>query len=146
VEARTLVEIARVVLEEKGSFWLRITGSSMSPLLRESDSVLLIGGETAQVGDVVFVDAGGLPILHRLVACADHVIQTKGDACAAVDPDVPTGAVLARAILARRGDTLIALIPTARFGLRPFARYLFWLVYRQLRELRRTLGPYARGR
>lgn len=111
----------------------------MGPLLREGDSVLLVKAESPAVGDVVFLDAYGVPLLHRLVSRRGDLVRTRGDACGLFDPEVGIETVLGRAVLARRGEHLVALVPTTRFGFRPLVRFTIWSLQARLRLLYRRL-------
>lgn len=133
------MEVVRGALNEGASLWLRVTGQSMSPLLREGDSVLLVKANSPAVGDVVFLDGLGVPLLHRLVSRHGDRVRTRGDACALFDPEVRVETVVGRAVLARRGEQLVALVPTARFGFQPLIRYAIWSLQVRLRLFYRWL-------
>ena len=69
-------------LREGQRVTIRMRGTSMTPLLRESDKVTLapLGGEP-QVGDVLLFRYGRLHILHRLVAREGDRLVMQGDFC-----------------------------------------------------------------
>lgn len=134
-----LIELVRTVASAGGSVWIRVTGISMNPVIREGDSVLLTTlTRLPRAGDVVFLDAGGTPLLHRVHRVVDGMVVTRGDA--AVTDDVPVGpsACVAHAVLVRRGTVTMALAPTVRFGIKP----LLWLAAWRLRS--RIASPMSR--
>jgi hypothetical protein len=124
IPARILVEVVRVALEPVGSLWLRVTGQSMYPIIREGDSVLLVRPIRVRAGEVVLVDSPGGPLLHRVTCVCGTRVRTRGDACRSADPEVDVGAIIAKALLARRGARIMALTLTRRFGWRALGHYL----------------------
>jgi peptidase S24-like protein len=122
-----LLEVVRGVTEAGGNVWVRVTGISMNPILREGDSVLLGGfARPPQRGDVVLISVAGAPVLHRVVLRDALRVVTRGDAARADDLPVPHSACVGHALLARRESYLVALTPTLRFGVRPFLWFLAW--------------------
>jgi hypothetical protein len=121
-----------------GEAWLPVGGASMSPAIGAGDSVLLtrLRGEP-RPGDIVLNAAGRVPMLHRVTSTRPGVVTTRGDACETDDPDAPADAIVARAVAMRRGDVVVALTPSVRFGLAALVR--FWL-----RSLRGRRGARRR--
>lgn len=152
VAARTLpadglIELVRGVASAGGSVWIQVTGISMNPLIREGDSVLLTPlTRLPRPGDVLFLDAAGTPLLHRVRRLADGMVVTRGDAALADDVPVLPSACLARAVVLRRGSITMVLVPTWRFGVKP----LLWLAAWQLRvripsSMGRRVKPLSRA-
>ena len=152
VAARTLpadglIELVRGVASVGGSVWIQVTGISMNPLIREGDSVLLTPlTRRPRPGDVLFLDAAGTPLLHRVRRLSDGMVVTRGDAALADDVPVLPSACLARAVALRRGSITMVLAPTLRFGVKP----LLWLAAWQLRvripsSMGRRVKPLSRA-
>jgi hypothetical protein len=134
-----LIDLVRTVAGAGGSVWIQVTGISMNPMIREGDSVLLTPlARLPQPGDVVFLDAGGTPLLHRVHRVVDGMVVTRGDAALTDDVPVASSACVARAVLMRRGTVIVALAPTVRFGIKP----LLWLAAWWLRS--RIPSPMSR--
>lgn len=129
LSSQGLIDLVRGVVTEGGSVWIQVTGISMSPIVREGDSVLLTPLEREpRRGDVLFVDTGGRPLMHRLRRIAFGRIVTRGDASLADDVPVPLTAAVARAVAVRRGTTTVALVPTLRFGVKAVLWFAAWTV------------------
>jgi peptidase S24-like protein len=142
-----LIDLVRTVAGAGGSVWIRVTGISMNPMIREGDSVLLTAlAGLPRRGDVVFVDAAGTPLLHRVHRAVNGFVVTRGDAALIDDVPVVPSACVAHAVLVRRGAVTMALAPTARFGLKP----LLWLAAWRLRRhvpspVSRSIKPLSRA-
>lgn len=129
LSSQGLIDLVRGVVTEGGSVWIQVTGISMSPLFREGDSVLLTGLSRApRRGDVLFVDIGGRPLLHRVRRIASDRIVTRGDASLTDDAPVPLTAAVAHALAVRRGPATVALMPTLRFGAKALLWFAAWRV------------------
>ncbi len=81
------------------SVWrtVRVTGSSMNPVLSAGDLVIVRRGARIKVRDVVlYQETGHGPVLHRMIAREGaDAIRTKGDANPTADKDlVPVTAVV----------------------------------------------------
>jgi len=145
--ASGLIELVRGVVASGGSLWVRVTGISMNPVLREGDSVLLAPPRRRlRRGDVVFLDFRGRPLLHRVQTNAAGMLVTRGDATCRDDEPVPSDACVAQAVAARRGTTILALTLTLRVGIKP----LLWLVAWKIRtglppSVARTVTPLSRA-
>lgn len=142
-----LLELVRGIVVSGGSLWIRVTGISMNPIIREGDSVLLVRPRRApRRGDVVFVDVRGMPVLHRVRRNTAGVLVTRGDATTRDDEQVSCGACIAQAVAARRGDVTMALTPTLRFGIAPFLWLIAWTFRaRILSSMARTFQPLSRA-
>lgn len=94
--------------------WIPVRGSSMLPLLREGDQLLVAHAKwQIRRGDiVVFQRPDGL-IAHRVLCVqsseGEHILCTKGDNVFGMDPALTQDKVLGRVIQARRGDKLLNL-------------------------------------
>lgn len=122
-----LLAVARGVTDLGGEVWIRVTGLSMNPLLREGDSVLLSPlTQPPRRGDVLLIDMHGAPLLHRVRRFEGASVVTRGDACQRDDPAAAEASCIGRAIAARRGGSVLVLVPTLRFGVRPLVRYAAW--------------------
>lgn len=142
-----LLDLVRGVVASGGSLWVRVTGLSMNPLIREGDSVLLARPlRPARSGDVVFLDIRGMPVLHRVRTHAPGVLVTRGDAACRDDEPVLLNACVAQAVAVRRGSVTIVLAPTLRFGVMPFLWMLAWkLRVRVPSSISRTIQPLSRA-
>lgn len=133
-------DLLRAVVEARGQFWVTARGGSMWPTIRDGDEVLLVPLGRPRVGDVVVLDLGSRLVLHRVVRAGDALLVTRGDASRCEDGHVSLADVVGRAVAARRGSTVLALVPTLRFGLLPTLRGLRWRLRLTVARLwRRTL-------
>jgi len=112
VAADQMVRVVREVSLIGGRLWINTTGSSMHPTLLEGDRVLLEPTTRVAHGDIVLVDTGGSPLLHRIVRMHGELITTRGDARMTSDATLPRRDVIARAVRARRGDVEWSLEPS----------------------------------
>lgn len=142
-----LLELVRGVVGSGGSIWIRVTGISMNPVLREGDSVLLAAPRRrVRRGDVVFLDVEGTPLLHRVRRHEAGVLVTRGDAACRDDDRVSSDACIAQAVASRRGALTVALTLTLRFGVVPFLRMLAWKVRAGVpSSMFRTIQPLSRA-
>ena len=126
---RGLLDLVRGVVQEGGSLWVQVTGISMNPVIRDGDSVLLAGlARGPRRGDVVFLDVGGCPLLHRVTRAESGQIVTRGDAARTDDAPVLPEACVAHALAARRGGVTVALTPTLRFGVKALLWFVAWRI------------------
>jgi hypothetical protein len=127
MSGRSLVELVRGAAAERSALWVRVTGKSMNPIVREGDAVLLVPPfPSPRRGEVVFIDSQTGPLLHRVAAITGGMILTRGDACGTDDPPHPVHSCIAHAAAVRRGGTVIALTPRVYLGLGPLVRYVAW--------------------
>ena len=111
-------EILNAALELWGqageTHWIPVRGTSMLPLLREGDQLLVAHGsrETRQGDIVVFQRADGL-IAHRVLrlqAQGDRLIlRTKGDNALGLDPELTESELVGRVLQVRRGELTLNL-------------------------------------
>ena len=124
---RDLIDLVRGVVGAGGSLWIQVTGISMNPVMQEGDSVLLARlARAPRRGDVLFIDACGRPLLHRVKRIESERIVTRGDAALTDDAPVSPAACVAHALVVRRGPVTVALTPTLRFGVNALLWYAAW--------------------
>ena len=145
--ARALIELVRGVVGAGGSLWIQVTGISMNPMLREGDSVLLAPlARAPRRGDVLFVDLGDRPLLHRVTRVELGEFVTRGDAALRDDAPVSAAACVARALAVRRGSVTVALTPTLEFGLKGLLWFAAWTVRASLPpSMGRRVQPLSRA-
>jgi Peptidase S24-like len=91
--------------------WVRVSGSSMAPLMRPGGWALVdFGARNARIGDIVLADLGRRMVVHRLVAHprgAPEALLLKGDAERRTDPRIRVDDVygIVRAVRDARGRT-----------------------------------------
>lgn len=127
--SQDLIDLVRGVVGAGGSLWIQVTGISMNPVIQEGDSVLLAQlARAPRRGDVLFIDAGGRPLLHRVKRIESERIVTRGDAALTDDAPVSPAACVAHALAARRGPVTVALTPTLRLGVKALLWYAAWQI------------------
>jgi hypothetical protein len=81
--------------------WLTLRGGSMAPTLEEGDRLLVApvaAGEIPGDGAIVIARRAGRLVAHRLVAKADGLARTRGDALSRDDSPIPLDAILATVV------------------------------------------------
>jgi hypothetical protein len=84
---KDFLEISQEILEKGKQFSFIARGTSMSPFIKEGDSVVVspLSGPLS-VGDVVLVRSDeGLILLHRIIQCLPTGVVTKGDSASEDD-------------------------------------------------------------
>jgi hypothetical protein len=109
------------------TFWVRVQGQSMWPLLRSGDEVQAVrcGVDAVRPGDVAVVHRPGAPLVVHVVASTSP-LRTEA-LLGAADP--PEYQVIARAVTLRRGGVVLAWTRPAAAALRGLR-----LAYRLLRR------------
>ena len=111
------MKLAREELAQGSPIRLRVSGSSMAPLIEPGDVVLVrhVNFEDLRRGDLILVEQGGTFLVHRLVAVHDHGVRTKGDNASHADVLVAPEDVLGRVVVVEKGDvlSLTSAIPSA---------------------------------
>ena len=105
---QTAVKLAREELAQGGPIRLRVSGSSMAPLIEPGDVVLVrhVNFEDLRRGDLLLVEQGEAFLVHRLVAADANGIRTKGDNAGHADPPVLPQDVLGQVMAVEKGDVL----------------------------------------
>jgi hypothetical protein len=88
---------------------LRSMGASMLPALRSGDRVKIAPHQDCRLGDIILFRRGEALLLHRVVAKAQGVVITKGDAASRPDQAVPYPDILGRAIFRERQGKISSL-------------------------------------
>lgn len=105
-------ELASEVLRRSGALRLQVTGSSMLPVVRPGDTLLVEGARAEEVleGDIVLVGRDRRLCAHRVVRrLGGSRLLTRGDAMAAPDPIVSGEEVLGRvSFIVRNGRRIEA--------------------------------------
>ena len=93
-------EMAMAVLREGAQLSFRAGGKSMSPFIRDNETVIIEPlARTPRIGDVILFDCQGQQlILHRIIKIIKDGYVTRGDATCHYDRTVPHYAVLGRAV------------------------------------------------
>ncbi len=88
ISHKEFLGLAEEILARGKPFRFRAQGKSMSPFIKDGDTVTLVPDKKADVGDVVLfkTDEGRL-YLHRIVKKAESGIVTRGDAYLNYDED-----------------------------------------------------------
>jgi hypothetical protein len=141
-------EILAAFLEDGVDVRVRLSGSSMKPLMRSGSVLQFSARATPRVGDVVLLSfPGGEPttaklVAHRVLALDADDVWTKGDSSGTPDPPVPWSRVLGCATtLETRGGCALPLgnAPMRALGL------LMSSLYPRVVRAYRTLWPRKDG-
>ncbi len=158
-EGRDFEELAVDLLKAGHLLRFRARGSSMHPLVRGGDILVVrpVEQDEMKVGDIVLYRAPSAGIVaHRIVEMhtrgGQALLVVRGDATSTPDPQVLWSQVLGRVVsIERRGRTIVAENWTSRHAA-PFYRGLFRLrrrCYLMLRAarcgLRRVTGVGDHG-
>jgi len=93
--SESLIELIKTTLAKNSSFRFRVTGSSMSPFIKDSDIVTISSGRIAMGKAVAFVNpATGKLAIHRMVGGYNGCYLIKGDNIPRPDGLIPKGNVL----------------------------------------------------
>lgn len=108
-----LRQLAEAGLRQEGRLWLRVSGASMLPLLRDGDRVEIrpAAPEDLRRGDLLVFQQGEHLVVHRLVARWGEAWVARGDNLPDRDPPIPPEAVLGKV---RRVDGASGLIDLTR--------------------------------
>lgn len=122
-----VLDAALAVWEATGQHhWMRVSGQSMLPLLRDGDHVLVAHGcATMSRGDVCVFRRTGRLVTHRVVRIVGDGSRrrfvTRGDNTARNDPLVSSEEMVGRVLAVRRGRRMVWLD-------RPAWRVVGWLI------------------
>jgi hypothetical protein len=106
--------------------WFAVEGQSMTPLLREGDSVLVSHGrEGVQRGSVVLFRQKGKLVAHRVLRITrdseGSTLTTKGDSLRSIDAPVPADNIVGRVVAIKRQERKLRLDS-------PCWRFTGWLI------------------
>lgn len=120
LDSPALLEYARFELSRGRPLRFHMSGTSMRPTIDDGDVVTIepIDATTVQVHDVVFyVSAGGVPLIHRIIAFEKRsgctYVVTRADHAELANAPIPLAQVLGRVIAVQRHSTgrIISLKP-----------------------------------
>jgi signal peptidase I len=97
LSSSTLHSYILVSLSQNKLARLRVSGSSMRPLISRGDWVDVepyFGGTEPQVGEIVLINRGTDFVLHRIIRLTGQEIITKGDWSRTPDPPVSVNQVI----------------------------------------------------
>ncbi len=94
------ISLAEEITGKGKSFTFRAMGGSMSPFIRDGDTVLIAPVQgSISTGDVVLVKTGeGKAFLHRVVRKTEEGIITRGDSNMEIDGLFPEDRIIGRAV------------------------------------------------
>lgn len=121
-----MIQMARCLMQEGRPCSFVASGSSMSPLIQDGDSLTMIPPATRlRVGQIVAVACGEEQLLvHRIVRITPTGLITRGDNCGSLDPPVPRNCILGCITVATRNGRARRLgISTGTSLLGRLARY-----------------------
>jgi hypothetical protein len=128
LSAGELAEVMKAVLDRGSLFRFRARGASMTPFIRDGDTLTLeaLEDRAPRVGEVVafFVRTGERSslVVHRVVGNRGSETVIQGDAYGCASETIPRGDILGRVVrVERRGGR-------RRLGLGPERRLIVWFV------------------
>ncbi len=98
-----ILELIKERLETGNKAELTVSGSSMTPLLKNGETTVTLVKATLppkKYDIVLYTGLGGKAVLHRVVRVKEKTVDMSGDAQRAVERDVPLTAIHATAIAA----------------------------------------------
>ena len=111
-----ILETALDLLEsQNGDFWLQVKGTSMLPIFREGDRILVQRLKSLPVrGDVLALRQSKSLVAHRLLRLSydsrgERTCLTQGDHALSPDPPIPIDQVAGLAVLLQRGPKVLRL-------------------------------------
>ena len=140
-----LSAIAGKVLQAGKQLSFVAYGTSMSPFIKDGDTVFLEQPTTYMVGDVVMLRCESGLLLHRIVGIGAEGVATRGDGMSQRDPGAaPRGALLGKVVrVSGAGFNFHLKPPFSRLLADPrFADYV--LCNRGFRKVGRLLLPLLR--
>ncbi len=114
---------------------IKVTGRSMSPLLRPGDFVYvqIILHDRLKLGDIVVFTLDQHLMTHRLVSASPHGFRTKGDAALSADSYQDWSSLIGRVVSFEQNETIVPLDTR------------FWRGYNLLAGLFDRLETWAAG-
>jgi hypothetical protein len=119
-----VLSIAREAIAVAGSVRVRASGMSMWPTIHDGSLVTLVEVRSeVRPGQIVLVDWGGNPVLHRVVKIDQGALYTAGDACLELDPPTSLDKVCALATSLSDDRGVVTLTGSLEHGMRSWAYY-----------------------
>ena len=113
-------ELAAQVVRSFGELRLRVIGSSMLPVIRPDDVLVVrrCGIEEVELGDVVLATRNRKLFAHRVVSHSGSTLSTQGDAVADPDPVVGVSEFLGKVSKVLRGGKSVRSQSSSTFSRR----------------------------
>ncbi len=144
IESKEFLEVSEEILEKGKQFSFMARGKSMSPFIREDDTVVIspISGSIG-VGDIVLAKTNqGAPVLHRIIKFSPTGVVTKGDAAQEDDGFIPAENVLGKVVqVSGEGFNFHLNFPFKYFITK---RNFFEKIFRRFPILKKTLKKILR--
>ena len=119
-----VLSVVREAIALAGTARVRAAGMSMWPTIGDGSLVTLVPRPSGlRPGQIVLIDWGGTPVLHRVVRVAQDTVYTAGDTCLQPDPPTELARVCALAISVSDHRGVITLTGSWNLGARS------WLLY-----------------
>lgn len=119
-DTRLFLELSELLLRSGRQVQFRAAGFSMHPTIQDGDLVRVasVSRDRIRVGTIVFYQAGGVPVVHRVVGIRKFAGRTlltlRGDACASPDAPVEGHQILGKVLAIQRGERFLSA--DARYG------------------------------
>lgn len=112
IKTQDMFPIIDEILEEKGSAWITVTGTSMYPFLRAGkDQVKLVrcSFDTVKAGDIVLIkrEISGQYVLHRVLKKESSSLYIIGDAQQWIEGPIKPDQLIASVAAIRRNKHVI---------------------------------------
>lgn len=135
-------------LAEKGQAYVRVTGVSMTPLLRHlRDGVMLVPPERISAGDIVlFERENGRYALHRVIAVKGSVFTMAGDNQWHIEKNLPVHRIVGVAKMLHRNGKFI---PCQKISIRIYSAYVTLLTRPRIyirRAISLLLKPFRKAK
>lgn len=127
VPGTVFMDFMRAVLEKGKPFRFRARGPSMTPFIRDGDTLTIapLGGCPPRLGEVVafshLADKGESLVVHRVVGRQPKGFVIQGDGNGCTPEIIPSGSILGRVVKVERNGHCI------RLGLGLERRLIAWL-------------------
>ena len=127
-----------------GTARVRAAGMSMWPTIRDG-SIVTLGPKPSALrpGQIVLLDWGGRPVLHRIVRIDGELVQTCGDACLDLDPPTSLSHVHAVATCLTDARGAVTLTGSPHLGVRSLLHFIAARVRLSLARRWRAIRPRA---
>ena len=119
-----VLSVVREAISLSGTARVRAAGMSMWPTIGDGSLVTLVPLSSGlRSGQIVLIDWGGTPVLHRVVKVSQGAVYTAGDACLQPDPPAELTRVCALAISVTDQRGIITLTGSWSLGPRSWMFY-----------------------